>query len=149
MANLRQAVAIIVAFSFCGCRCGLLAPRYPVLGVEVRRAASGYEVLFENCTNDAVIEIYYVKVLPSVELNRVDETPPLCFIEIDSSAPHQKPIVGKWSYGSLPTGYAEKTRCEPLDAGREYRILTWHQGSGRFAVQPDGSIRMLEGGCRK
>jgi hypothetical protein len=141
-------LVVLVAIAVSGCRCNAMwATRNPRLGLEVLKGQSGYEVTFSNCTNDARIEIYYVKVMPSVDLKLADATPPICFIEIDSSSPKQEPIVERWIYGAVPPGYRETKRCEPLVPGSEYRISSWHQGSGRFAVERDGGIKMLEGGC--
>jgi hypothetical protein len=130
-----------------GCRCDGLGAAKPALGIDVRLERAHYELQFENCAGPSPIEVYYIKVLPAVALEVADATPPICQLEFDYRGSNSRPLTERWTYGSVPPGYRQTGACEALERGREYRVLTANQGSARFKIREDGSVKLLDGGC--
>lgn len=143
-ASLTCRTAIIVGISIAGCKAAANEPRP---GVMVVREAGHYMITLLNCgdpkwSDPPIVSIDVGKSPPGLKVAAQ------CRLLASSGAGNS---LTQWQYGAQPPGFDLET-CAALEHGLTYEIFVfqWPKPAlGRFRVENNGEVTMLDGPCRK
>jgi len=81
--------------------------------------------------------------IDSIQIGPVDGGDPTCIVHAASPA-LSRVLDGGWRYGSIPDGFVERRKCEPLKAGQNYRIKVFGSCVGErfFHVDRAGHLKI-------
>ena len=127
-------IVSLIAVSGIGVAFASTCPAHVWLGKETQTRDSFFFGASGTCEP---IEVF------SIQVGTVGGNEPICIVH--ASSPTSTPVLaGGWKYGSVPNGFVERKKCEPLKPGQTYRISVVGSCVGErfFRVDRLGHLKM-------